>query len=785
MAFLPDLRVPAISGPLKSLSTRFPLLSRFFLTGVGFFCLFILADFSFPLPSEPDYSVLVTDSTGLPLYSFLSRDEKWRVKTELSEISDQLKKSLIFKEDKFFYWHPGINPVSIVKAAWQNVTQDRIVAGASTITLQTVRLLEPRRRTYSAKLIEFFRALQLELHYSKDEILQLYLNLVPYGGNIEGVKSASLLCFGRSPEKLSLSQVVSLTVIPNRPGELNPVKYPERVRAERDLWLNRMKQESVFQSEEIESALREPLDIKRQPLPSVAPHLSARLKAQFPDSAVIRSTIHRESQLITESLVKNHVRRMSSFGISQAAVLVMDNRTARVIAYAGSADFQDIGSMGQVDGVKAVRSPGSTLKPFAYGLAMDKGIVTPKTVLLDVPLSFSGYMPENFNEEFTGQVTVEEALARSLNLPVVSVTALITPGIFTSFLADAGFRQIGIDRPKLGLSVVLGGCGVRLEELVPAYSAFSRGGRFRPLKFHSGDTSGFTVPLLTEGTAWTIGKILTSLTRPDFPDFFQSGIHVPKIAWKTGTSYGRRDGWSIGFNSRLTIGVWTGNFSGEGVPELTGAEIATPLLFDLFNALDYSSTEVWFPRPVSLDFRLVCPQSGLPPGENCENPVMDDFLPAVSSNRKCTHLKKVKTDLRETKSYCTRCDPGLGTVSHLYPNLPPELIAFYEEQGLSYQKIPPHNPACTRIFTETGPGISSPVDHAAYFLDKKEKSRIQLLAYAESDVSTLYWYINNRLLTESAPGKPVWFSPDPGGYRILVTDDKGRSSSCFITVTSY
>lgn len=742
-----------------------------------FISLFLILDFLFPLPAPKSYSQIVSDSSGKPLYSFLSSDDKWRMKTELDEISDQLKKSLIYKEDKYFYFHPGFNPVSIVRAGFKNLVSGHITSGASTITMQVVRLLEPRERTYLSKITELFRAIQVEAHYSKDEILQLYLNLVPYGGNIEGVKSASILYMGRKPELLSLSQVVTLTIIPNKPGFFIPGKENERIKTERDKWLNRMKADNLFSKVEIESAWAEPITLKRRSPPQFAPHFSYRIHNQYPDSANIRTGIHLETQQKTEEILKNHVRQLSGTGVSQAAVLIMDNRSGYIIAYAGSADFNDQMVSGQVDGVRSVRSPGSTLKPFAYALAMDKGIVTPKSILLDVPTDFNGYSPENFDETFTGSVTMEDALSKSLNLPAVSVIDAISPRIFIESLVTAGFRQIKTDSYKLGLSVVLGGCGVRLEELVPAYSIFSRRGRFLPLKWIKSDTSTYTIPVISEASAYSVGTILTSLTRPDFPQYYQSGIHLPKLGWKTGTSYGRRDGWSIGFNHRFTIGVWVGNFSGQGVPELTGAEMATPLLFDLFNAVDYNSTNEWFPRPRDLEFRLVCAESGLPPGPECTNKIMDDFLPSVSSNRICTHIKKIKVNETETISYCTRCDRGNGTKWVAFPDLQPELIAWYNQNGIRYKKIPPHNSTCTRIFSENGPLITSPLNQTDYFLEKGEKQKIQLVAQAETDVSTLYWYVNDRLTTTTKPGVPGWMNGTPGAYKIQCTDDKGRTTT--------
>lgn len=746
---------------------------------------FLVLDLVFPVPVDRDYSHLILDGDGRVVHAFLNRGDKWRMDTELGEISDDLKKAFLAKEDRWFYWHPGVNPAAIVRALWGNMTSGRRVSGASTITMQVARLLEPKERTWSNKIVEMFRAFQLEWHYSKDEILQLYLNRAPYGGNIEGVKAAALLYFDRLPGQLSLAQIVALTIIPNRPTSLRIGENNALIRQERDRWLRRLEDQGVFEAERVELALREPFEYGRREAPRQAPHLSLRLRASHRDDFNIRSSIDRGVQARAENLVYAASRRLRHFNIRQASVIVVDNATRQVKAYVGSPDFFNDAEAGQVDGVRAVRSPGSTLKPLIYALAVDNGLITPKTKIADVPVHLDGYSPENFDERYNGWVTMEDALAYSLNIPAVKTLQQIGVPTLVDKLIEAQFRQIQLDRNKLGLSTALGGCGTRLEELAGLYSAFANEGAFAPLKWTADDTSTVSMPLISPGASFLITESLTRLTRPDLPNNPSSSLRIPKIAWKTGTSYGRRDAWSIGYNRRYTIAVWVGNFNNDGVPELTGADMATPLLFDLFNTLDYNSPNQWYRPTADVDFRLVCSESGLPAGEFCEHSVLDQFLPGVSSARTCTHLKEVAVSPDESISYCTTCRPATGYRRELYPDYPPDLLAWFDKVGVRYKKIPPHNPACTRVFTDAPPRIVSPADGQEYLIDTTDEPQLMLSAEAGNEVTMLYWYVNDRFVASAVKSEPVFIKPEPGPLKISCTDDRGRNTDVTVRVTFF
>lgn len=777
---------------------------RAFWLSAGFFIALLLIDLTFPFRVNPRYSTLVTASDGTVLHAFLNEEDKWRLYTELDEITPLLRQTILQKEDRYFYYHFGINPVSVGRALAKNLTTGRRTSGASTITMQVVRLLEPRKRTYGSKIIEMLRAMQLEWHYSKDEILQLYLNLIPYGSNVEGIKSASMLYFGKLPEVLSLAEITTLTIIPNRPSSLRLGRKNPYIVQERNKWLRRFEKAALFDPQVIEDALREPLRAERREAPKLAPHLAIRLRKQYPQLPIVRSTLVPARQTQAEQLTRNYVNRLRSMNIHNAAVVVINNETMNVEAYVGSADFNNPYDGGQVDGVRAVRSPGSTLKPLLYAVGFDKGLITPKTTLNDVPTNFGGFEPENFDRRFNGKVTVEFALANSLNIPAVKVLSDLTPSVLIDYLKKADFQTVKKQSAGLGLSMILGGCGVTLEELTRLFAAFAHEGQLKGLHYTMDDklnetsspalllagkggkkkpnsqrAEGGGERLISPEATYLITSILTQVTRPDLPNNFDNTYHLPRIAWKTGTSYGKKDAWSIGYNRRFTVGVWVGNFSGAGVPELNGANIATPLLFDIFNTLDYNSPTGWFKSAPDVVRRKVCAESGDVPSEFCTHQLLDYAIMGVSSTRKCQHVKWVFTDPTGQRSYCTECLPDSGYIKKLYPNLAPELIAYYELNRVPYAKIPPHNPACTRVLEVGAPVIISPNDGSEYFL---EGQQLQLACQAANDVKEVYWYLNDRLYQKTSPQQPLFVTPPLGKVKISCSDDKGRNTDVRINV---
>jgi penicillin-binding protein 1C len=746
--------------------------------------LFFVLHLIFPLPRQVQYSRMILAHDGTLLQAYLSPDDKWRMKTELNEITPDLRRAFINKEDRFFYYHPGVNPFAIVRALVKNIVRGKITSGASTITMQVARLLEPKKRNYTNKLVEIFRALQLEWMYSKEEILQLYLNMVPYGGNIEGVKAASLLYFGRMPDKLSLAQVVTLTIVPNRPTSLALGKGSSKLLEERNRWLQTFQEDEIFDREEIADALREPLQANREALPSLAPHLGWLIhRTTHPAQANITTSIHTDIQRKAAEITATYAKSMAKIGVHNASVLVVDNHTRQVLAYVGSQDFTDDAHAGQVDGIRAIRSPGSALKPLLYALAFDAGLLTPKTIISDVPIDFNGYAPENFDQKFNGYVSITQALAYSLNVPAVKVLHELGVHRMVKALKSAKFAYISRQEKQLGLSLALGGCGVSVWEMAGLYAAFANQGKFVPLQLIPAARDTTAEMIVSPEAAFIVNEILTQVTRPELPSDYEHNPHVPKIAWKTGTSYGRRDAWSIGYNSRYTIAVWVGNFNGVGSPELTGAGVATPLLFRLFNAIDYNQPIRWFEPPARLQKRSVCIETGLPPSDFCTDLTTDWYVPGVSPALRCEHLKPVFVTPDCSMSYCSHCLPATGQFGQKrFPNHSPDMIAFLTASGIRFEQIPPHNPACTKIFDRQPPAIISPAEGRTYLRADEEGIELLLSCQVANDVSEVFWYVDDKFYRRARPQESVFFKPLPGKRKIACTDDKGMTTTIEIRV---
>ncbi len=755
---------------------------------------YFLVDRISPVNTTVPFARLIEACDGTVLHAYIASDGQWRFYTPLSEITPELKKAIVAKEDKQFYHHPGINPLAVGRALVNNIFHLKRTSGASTITMQVARMLDPKPRTYLNKCIEMFRATQLELHYSKDELLQLYLNLVPYGSNIDGVKAASLLYFNKTPDHLSLAEITALSIIPNRPNSLVMGKDNARIVEQRNKWLLRFRDEQLFAASVINDALQEPLTASRRSAPCAVPQLAIRVRKANPGKLEVKTTIDGTAQQKAETIVTNYVNQLKLRNINNAAVLVVDNTTHEVVTYIGSSDFHDRFHFGQVDGVRALRSPGSTLKPILYGLCVDKGLITPKTMIADVPVNIKGYTPENYDRRFNGNISIEYALSHSLNIPAVKLLEDEGVDNFVSVLSQAGFRSVERNRKKMGLSMILGGCGVRLDELTALYSALANDGKYYPLQYvcpqtsdsnHNAksktDTMG-VVTLLSPGADFMVTHILTGLLRPDLPNGLDVGVGIPHIAWKTGTSYGRKDAWSIGYNKHYTIGVWLGNFSATGVPDLSGASTATPLLFELFNAIDHNAANDWVEPPKDVAFRLVCPETGKVPGEFCTAQVMDYYLPGISSCDRCDHMKEVWLSADEKFCYCSTCLPPNGYKTKVLPNIPTELANYYHANGIAYTALPAHNPACTRSFEGTPPAITSLTNGMTYIIENKDEQKLQLSCNTGSDVQKVYWYINDKFYAACAAHQKVFFKADGTRLKISCSDDKGRNTNIEIKV---
>ena len=527
-----------------------------------------------PRGQHLNYSHVVVDREGRLLRAYATPEGRWRLPANVKDVDPRFLNLLFAYEDKRFRTHQGVDPIALGRAAVQFAKRGHIVSGGSTLTMQVARLLEPRQhRSFGAKLRQLTRALELEATLSKDDILSLYLALAPYGGNLEGVRAAALSYFGKEPRRLSLGEAALLVALPQSPEWRRPDRYPAAAKAARDRVLDRAAAAGVVPRDEVARAKFEPMPTERKQLPMLAPHAADQIVVAESDRRLHRLTIDAGLQKRLQELARERARALGS-DIS-VAILVVDNASGEVRARIASADYFDTRRAGQVDMTSALRSPGSTLKPFIYGLGFEDGLLHPETLIDDRPARYGGYTPENFDLTFQGTVTVRRALQLSLNVPAIAVLGKVGVSRLSARLTQVGAALVLPKGEAPGLAMGLGGVGIRLGDLVTLYSGLARLGTTAPLIERVGVTSTGPHRLLDPVAAWYVGNILIGAPPPE------NAPHG-RIAFKTGTSYGYRDAWAVGFDGRMTIGVWVGRPDGAPVPGLVGRVAAAPILFDAF-----------------------------------------------------------------------------------------------------------------------------------------------------------------------------------------------------------
>jgi len=570
-----------------------------------------------PLPLQqlqPARVVVAAD--GTPLWRFADRQGIWRYPVTPDEVAPAYIEALLTYEDRWFWQHPGINPLAVLRAIGQNLMQHAVVSGGSTLTMQVARLIDPQPRTLRGKVVQSWRALQLEWHLSKRDILTLYLNRAPFGGTVEGVGAASWIWLGKPPSQLTKGEAALLAVLPQAPSRLRPDRWPQRAEAARNKVLDRLAWYQVWPAQRIAEIRQEPVWLPPRRMPQHAPLLARRLLSLSRDNKIVSTldiSLQRELERLAASL-KNSLPPRSSL-----ALLVVDHQSMQVRGYVGSVDFNDASRFGHVDMIASVRSPGSLLKPFIYGMALDQGVIHGESLLQDVPRRFGDYRPGNFDSGFHGPVSASEALQRSLNLPAVQLLEALGPKSVTAQLRNIGLLLRFPAGAEPNLSLILGGTGTRLDELVAAYSAFARQGNAAQLRWLS-DEPLQQRPLLSPAAAWVVRRILAGQAQP--PASGEVSDIVP-LAWKTGTSYGYRDAWSIGITPRYLIGVWAGRPDATPVAGQAGFTSAVPIMNQV-NALlagrQPPGRMIRDPRPAGVSTQLICWPGGqpLPAGDrNC------------------------------------------------------------------------------------------------------------------------------------------------------------------------
>ena len=738
-----------------------------------------------PLSAGVPQSVAVLDRHGVLLRLTLAADERYRLRTPLREMPPVLVQAVQLHEDAWFRWHPGVNPVSLLRGALSTYGGGARVGG-STLTMQLARLRwKLDTRTPRGKLVQVARALQLEACHGKDEILEAYLNLAPYGGNIEGVGAASQVYFRKRPAQLTLPEALTLAVLPQAPSRRGRLREDARAGASypgTGLDAARVRLYARWRSERgatpaDDALMRLPLRLHpARELPFQAPHLAERVLADGGAGPRLRTTLELRLQRLVEERVRSHLRRAGERGIRNAAVLLVDTRDMGVRALVGSADYFDAAIHGQVNGSAAKRSPGSTLKPFIYALALDQGVLHPATVLRDVPTAFGPYTPENFDGRFLGPVTAAEALVRSRNIPAVTVAAQLTQPSFYEFLRRAGISRLASER-HYGLALVLGGGETTMEEQARLYAMLGNDGRLRSLRWREDAAREPGAPMISPEAAFVTRDMLQATPRPDGTQDF--GARLP-VAWKTGTSWGFRDAWTSGLVGPYVLIVWMGNFDGHGNPALVGVESAAPLFFEIVDGLQAARVDLREPRrqwPLALKRVEVCRASGDLPNAWCPERGETWFLPGKSPIRVSRVHRQVAVDTATGRLACGAFEPARMHLQ-VFEYWPSDLARVFAQAGIPRRKPPAGE--CGQDWLGSPPQITSPFRATRYTLrlSHPEQSQLTLSATVDADASRVYWFAGGSYLGDAAPGASLaWTPPRAGTFRLSVVDDRGREDA--------
>ncbi|MDP9003883.1 MAG: penicillin-binding protein 1C [Verrucomicrobiota bacterium] len=749
------------------------------------FVAMVLAAVWLALPKPPlregiDFSTRIRDRNGNLLRVTLTGDQKYRIWTPLREISPALIDATVRFEDKYFGQHPGVNPVPLVRAAWNFIRSGHPRAGASTITMQLARLrYHLRTRTLAGKLRQILYAIELERHYSKDEILEAYLNLAPYGRNIEGAGAASEIYFGKTAARLSGPEAIALSLIPQ-----SPTRRALIVGRENEMLTAAQQRRSSRAPEQDAREMYRPAARPRTAL--IAPHFVQSVLAHKTDGTEIATTLDLSLQQKLERRVSDYVTQNRPRGIENAAALLIDFQSMEILADVGSANFSSKEILGQVDGTRRPRSPGSTLKPFVYALALDQGRIHPLSLLKDAPRSFGDYNPENFDREFLGPIRASDALARSRNVPAVALASELAHPTLYEFLRDADVR---LPHPEshYGLSLPLGGAEVTMEDLVRLYATLANRGRLQPLRrfLQEPPTSG-SRRVLTPESAFLTLEMLGQIPRPGMT-YTDSSSRAP-VFWKTGTSHGFRDAWSVAVFDHYVLAVWIGNFDGCRNPAFIGRTAAAPLLFQMIDGLRASRpspAEPHLPPPGSNLKRVeFCSVSGQLPGPSCPHRTEGWFIPGISPIATCDVHREVLVDAATG----LRVDQDDGTrvlKREVYEFWPSDLLALFDRAGVPRKLPPPFLPTIGSDLLSRGghpPKITLPANEMTLTQTPASTPGIPLRAETESGVRKLYWFADKTFLGACEAHEVLCWKPTPGVYQLTALDDHGRSGSRAVTL---
>ncbi len=761
-------------------------------------CLFLYAVLlSGKLFNDP-YCTVITDRNGILLGAKVASDGQWRFPARDS-VPEKISKAAIAFEDRYFRYHPGVNPVSMFHALVSNIKSGHIVRGGSTISMQTVRLYRKNKaRTFWEKAIEIVLATRLEIKYSKDEIMALYTSHAPYGGNVVGIEAASWRYFGTECEKLSWAEACALAVLPNAPALIHPGKNRTLLLKKRNQLLHKLYELEWIDHLTLQTSLAENIPEHPNPMPVLAPHLLGRVFKDSPGKN-IRTTLDVALQSALLKLVDKHHQRQRVNEIHNAAAIIIDTKTGNIVAYVGNCGYPlERDHSNDVDIITAPRSTGSLLKPLLYAAMLEDGKILPGSLIADIPMNLSGFSPENFDGQFEGAVPASRALSRSLNVPAVQMLKIYGVERFHHLIRSLGMRTINKPADYYGLSLILGGAEGTLEEMTNIYACLSRvllhygdSGKYYPSDFRPAQYTGkYVKPVkgviqpthLNASSIWSTYEAMIQVNRPEEETGWQFFSHARRIAWKTGTSFGYRDGWAIGTSSGYVVGVWFGNADGEGRPGLTGVSAAAPLLFEIFGILPGSK---WFSYPTDEFVKAkVCRASGYLAGPDCG--VSDTlFIPMNTVKSPACSFHQI-VHLSEDSKYRVSdvCYPVEKMLHQSWFVLPPVMEWYYRKRHTDYRTLPPEMPGCSENMG-TSMDLVYPGRNVRIFIPRAldgKKGKVVFEAVHRNAEATIYWHLDDSLLGITTDIHQVELQPGPGRHKLILVDDRGAELVRYFTV---
>ena len=757
------------------------------------------------LPSNlfnDSYSIVLNDIQGNLLSAKIAKDGQWRF-PESDSVNPKFNTCILAFEDEYFYKHPGINPVSIWRAIKQNNKAGKVVSGGSTITMQLTRLMRKnQKRTYGEKLIEVIMALRVELTYSKAEILKLYSSHAPFGTNVVGVDAASWRYFGRGLSQLSWAECATLAVLPNSPSIIYPGKNQDRLKRKRDKLLFKLLTLKEIDAETYQLAIQEPLPQKPFPLPNQSRHLLNRAVVEYNSENNFNTTIQSEIQNKVLDILTKHALQLKQNEIHNICALVLDVNKNEVISYVGNTPLKDKEPHGEdVDVITSNRSTGSLLKPYLYGFMLNDGQLLPNMLVPDIPTQIAGYVPQNFDFTYDGAVPAKQALSRSLNIPAVKMLQQYTIDKFLDRLRQIGLSSMNRSADNYGLSLILGGGEAKLWDMCSAYASMARvlNHYNKSKSYHIADwekphylfntepkqnLKQSNAPLLSASSIWLTFEAMAEVGRPDIDASWQRLGNAQKIAWKTGTSFGFRDGWAIGISGNYVVGVWVGNADGEGRPGLTGISAAAPILFEIFGSLPKSN---WFKMPVNdLKTVEVCKQSGCLASQYCQD-VKKERIPKNSIlSITCSYHKPIHVDASEQYRVTDECVSPLDMKTISWFVLPPVQEYYFKTKNPMYKSLPPYKIGCESEIEKSMEMIypkAGTVIYIPYELSGEQGKTVFEIAHRNPS-NSVFWHIDGVLVGTTKDIHQLGLNPSKGKHMLSLSDNTGETLNIPFEVVS-